>query len=138
MSVSAPTGSLQAVQCSGQSQAPVPPRLPWASGGRGRRGAGQEEGLIRIETGHSRDFLVMDGGGGRRRRRGRKEHPYHIRHSFILVLALPTNTFTTLNLIMDCIMFMYRQFQSTTSVLSSDGCHESLSLTFFVCGEKKK
>lgn len=41
------TGSLQAVQCSGQSQAPVPPRLPRrASGGQGCRGARQEEGLI--------------------------------------------------------------------------------------------
>lgn len=40
------TGSLQAVQRGGQSQAPVPPRLPRASGGGGRRGAGQEEGLM--------------------------------------------------------------------------------------------
>lgn len=41
------TGSLQAVQRSGQPQAPVPPRLPRASGGGGCRGAGKEEGLIR-------------------------------------------------------------------------------------------
>lgn len=41
------TGSLQAVQCSSQSQAPVPPRLPRASGGGAGGGAGQEEGLIR-------------------------------------------------------------------------------------------
>lgn len=50
------TGSLQAVQRGGQSQAPVPPRLPRASGGRAGRGAGQEEGLTGGTEEDSWDF----------------------------------------------------------------------------------
>lgn len=55
--LSATTGPLQAVQRSGQSQAPLPPRLPRPPGGGGCRGAGQEAGLT------GRPPLPADGGG---------------------------------------------------------------------------
>lgn len=70
------TGSLQAVQRGGQSQAPVPPRLPRASGGGGRRGAGQEEGLMGRDGGGQ---LGLPAAGGAatlsHSAAGRQKHP---------------------------------------------------------------
>ena len=72
-------------------------------------------------------------GGGEGEEGGGTSSP--IRHSFILVLAGAAHQYIHyFKPITDCIMLMYRRSQSISS--AGDGCHLSLSPTFFVCENK--
>lgn len=86
------------------------------------------------KTGRSRDFLVMDMGRREEEREAGHPHPPGTL-VFWYWLVQPASTFTTLNLIMDGIMFMFRK---CPSIFSVDDCFQTMDVTnrylsSFVC-----